>query len=84
MAEEGELQEYQLVNADGELLLSSRGYNGKVTATYTNGDTYQGDFVEGVREGSGTYTYTNKLPEGGEVPITYSGQWLENEKSGIG
>jgi len=44
MAEEGELQEYTLINADGEPLKSSRGYTGKGTATYTNADTYQGDF----------------------------------------
>jgi len=32
-----------------EALKSSRGYNGKGQAIYTNGDIYKGDFVEGVR-----------------------------------
>lgn len=84
MEGEGELQEYQLINAEGEALKSSRGYNGKGQAIYTNGDVYKGDFVDGVRHGSGDYTYTNKQPDGEGPPIAYVGQWEDNEKSGIG
>jgi len=82
--EGGQMMEYQLVNAEGEALKSSRGYSGKGTATYTNGDIYQGDFVDGVRHGQGVYSYTTKVPEGADFQVTYSGAWEDNEKSGIG
>lgn len=84
MSQNGDLIEYSLVNAEGEALKNSRGYTGKGTATYPNSDSYTGDFNDGVRQGTGIYTYTNKLPEGGETPITYSGQWHGNKKHGIG
>ena len=29
------------------------------TVTYANGDQYQGDFVNGLREGEGVYTFAN-------------------------
>ena len=29
-------------------LKNSRGYSGKAKASYPNGDTYEGDFVDGV------------------------------------
>lgn len=47
MAEEGG-QEYTLKTAEGEELKSSRHYTGKATATYPSGDTYEGDFLDGV------------------------------------
>ena len=82
MAEEGELQEYQLVNAEGETLKSSRDYNGFGTATYPNGDVYAGDFKDGLRHGEGLYTYTSKCTD--DLQVTYKGQWENNEKHGIG
>ena len=60
MAEEGEGQEYQLVTESGETLKKSRGYKGFGTATYPNGDIYEGYFEEGIRSGDGTYKYANK------------------------
>ena len=45
MAEPGE---YQLVNEAGDTVKTSRHYSGKGTATYPNGDVYEGLFVEGV------------------------------------
>ena len=58
MAEEEKLVAYTLVTDKGENMASSKDFTGKGTATYPNGDVYQGDFVEGLREGQGgTYTY---------------------------
>ena len=82
MAEEPELVEYALVNAEGETLKSSRHYTGKGQATYPNQDTYDGDFEDGVRSGSGKYTYVSKGGE--EVQDVYEGEWKDNLKHGIG
>jgi len=51
MAEEA--VEYTLTTESGlfwnrEVLKKSRGYTGKGNATYPNGDTYEGHFVDGV------------------------------------
>ena len=51
---EGEAPQYKLVDAEGQERTSSRGYTGKGTATYPNGDTYTGDFLDGV-------SYSNSL-----------------------
>ena len=48
MSENGDKQEYKLVNAAGDELKSSNGYTGKGVATYTNGDIYDGPFKDGV------------------------------------
>ena len=47
MAEEAKV-EYKLVDADGQERTTSRGDSGRGTATYPNGDTYTGDFLDGV------------------------------------
>ena len=52
---------------------SSENYTGKAEVQYTNGDTYTGDFKDGVREGEGTYVY-------GETGNKYEGQWKLNKK----
>ena len=46
MAEEA--REYSLIDAEGNARTSSRNYTGKGTANYPNGDTYTGDFLDGV------------------------------------
>ena len=48
MSENGDKQEYKLVNAAGDELKSSRNFTGKGVATYTNGDIYDGLFKDGV------------------------------------
>jgi hypothetical protein len=53
-----------------------RSYNGKGTASYTNGDKYEGGFLKGRRHGAGTLTYAN-----GDL---YDGHWENGAKSGIG
>ena len=79
--------EYVLVTEKGELK-DSHGYNGSGTAKYPNGDSYEGMFVEGLREcESGKYTYATGAPkEGDEAPVAevYQGAWKNNSKHGIG
>ncbi len=84
MAEEGELQEYKLVTAEGEELKSSRHFGGSATATYPNSDTYTGDFVDGLRHGSGKYTYAKGSGGEDEAQNVYEGEFENNEKHGIG
>ena len=51
--------------------------------TYPNGDTYDGYFSNGLREGpNGVYTYSQHGGE--ETKDTYNGDWLNNQKHGIG
>ncbi len=50
--------------------------NGKGTATYTNGDKYDGDFVNGLREGFGTYYWAD-----GEK---FEGKFKNNKRNGFG
>lgn len=50
--------------------------NGKGKMVYTNGDSYEGDFVDGRRQGQGTFTYKN-----GQI---YVGQFFENLFNGKG
>ena len=79
--------EYVLVTEKGELK-DSHGYTGSGTAKYPNGDTYEGMFVDGLREcESGKYTYaTGPAKEGEEAspPEVYQGAWKNNCKHGIG
>jgi radial spoke head protein 1 len=55
MAEEAEA--YLLTTSENQKLKSSRGYTGKGLALYSNQDTYEGDFLDGVRSGKGKYIY---------------------------
>ena len=50
MADEGleALVEYKLETSNGHVLNESKDYVGKGKATYPNGDTYDGEFAEGV------------------------------------
>ena len=43
---------YTFVTSDGTVRKEgSRHYTGKATASYPNGELYEGTFVEGIREG---------------------------------
>ena len=91
MAEEAQQQlgDYALVTAAGENLKSSKDFNGQGTATYPNGDQYEGNFVNGLRHGNnGVYTYFSSAQpnEEGVVPAKeiYTGEWVNNCKHGIG
>jgi radial spoke head protein 1 len=59
---------------------SSRYYTGKAQVSYPTGHLYDGDFVNGLRTGTGIYTYTL---EEGKID-KYEGEWLDNFKHGIG
>eukprot|EP00736_Rhodelphis_marinus_P012841 Rmarinus@m.29637 len=50
--------------------------HGKGLAVFSNGDTYEGDYVEGKRHGKGKYTFKN-----GAV---YEGDYVDNVKHGHG
>jgi hypothetical protein len=78
MAEEDGLDgKYVFVTENGETKSMSRGYTGKATATYPNKDSYEGDFLDGIREGRGTYLYFASADR-------YDGEWKVNRKHGIG
>ena len=78
MAEEGEEgPTYVFITENGETKTTSRGYTGKAVAQYPNQDNYEGDFVDGIREGRGIYRYASS----GEK---YEGEWIKNFKHGIG
>jgi hypothetical protein len=64
-----EEQKYTLTTEKGEVLNYSAGFSGKGIAVYPNGDIYDGEFVDGVRQGKGKYTYGT-----GENPDRYEGK----------
>ena len=76
-----ELREYVInkIGEDGQPVpdKSSENYTGKAEVQYPNGDQYNGDFKNGIREGEGTMVY-------GESGNKYEGQWKNNLKDGIG
>mmetsp|Transcript_57556 Transcript_57556/g.122418 ORF Transcript_57556/g.122418 Transcript_57556/m.122418 type:complete len:224 (-) Transcript_57556:38-709(-) len=77
--EEEELPEppsaYSLVTDAGEKK-TSKGFSGKGTANYTNGDVYEGVFENGTRQGKGVYKYRR-----GDV---FEGTFENNMKTGLG
>jgi len=78
MAEEAdEGVKYQFITENSEKKTTSRGYTGKAQAMYVNGDIYDGDFVDGIREGRGKYMYASNGDK-------YDGEWRLNSKHGIG
>jgi radial spoke head protein 1 len=67
---------YTLTIPDSSTLPYSESYSGPATATYPNGDSYNGAFINGVRHGLGTYTFAS-----GAV---YSGHYSNNLRHGKG
>ena len=55
--------------------------NGNGTWEMGNGATYVGQFVNGLREGFGTFTWSEKGPKSG---TSYEGEWLNNRQHGKG
>ena len=68
---------YVFITENEETKTTSRGYSGKAVAMYPNGDTYDGEFMDGTREGRGVYTYAATVEK-------YDGEWKNNLKHGIG
>eukprot|EP00397_Hematodinium_sp_SG-2012_P051762 GEMP01060840.1.p1 GENE.GEMP01060840.1~~GEMP01060840.1.p1 ORF type:complete len:230 (+),score=42.49 GEMP01060840.1:37-690(+) len=62
--------------ADKPELDNSWGNNDAGRSSYTNGDTYTGDFKDGKKHGHGVYVYRND--------DEYSGTYVENERHGVG
>ena len=63
--------------------------HGEGTGTFPSGDVYTGGFADGVRSGTGKYTYAAAPPaEEGEDPkppvAEYEGKWKGGKKSGVG
>ncbi|KRX05012.1 hypothetical protein PPERSA_06646 [Pseudocohnilembus persalinus] len=81
MAEE-EQKQYIFTNSEGLEGNSSKDYTGKGKAQYPNGEIYEGEFVNGVRQGYGVYEYP---APGEEIPgDKYEGEYYNNKKQGIG
>jgi len=80
MADEEDLPEptgeYSL-QGPADPLKCSIGFNGSGKATYPNGDTYDGVYENGVRNGNGTYFYRTTRD-------TFKGTFTENKKTGMG
>jgi hypothetical protein len=55
--------------------------NGNGTWTQMDGATYVGQFVDGRREGLGTFTWSDKAANGQN---SYEGEWVNNRKHGKG
>eukprot|EP00919_Chromeraceae_sp_WS-2016_P072629 GHVR01171690.1.p1 GENE.GHVR01171690.1~~GHVR01171690.1.p1 ORF type:complete len:216 (+),score=47.97 GHVR01171690.1:34-681(+) len=74
MVEEGVA--YTLITSEGETLTTSRNFSGSGKATYRNGDTYEGEYLDGVKHGKGKYTYAN-----GDI---FEGPYWKNQRIGLG
>ena len=55
--------------------------HGDGTWTMSNGATYVGEWVNGCREGLGTFTWSKFGPASGK---SYEGQWKNNKRHGKG
>lgn len=78
MADDGDdAPKYIFITENGEKKTTSRGYTGKAQASYPSGDIYEGDFLDGIREGRGNYRYATNGDK-------YDGELRQNLKHGIG
>ena len=69
---------YIFVTENGETRKTgSRNYTGRATASYPNGDIYEGDYVDGIRHGRGIYRFAASGDK-------YEGSWVNNNKHGLG
>lgn len=79
--------------------VSGNCYDGKGKEVYTTGDIYEGDFVDGLRHGQGTYTakngdvYVGQFAKGGyngkgryrfANSQIYDGDWIDSKRQGKG
>lgn len=76
MSDQPEPVPYKITKDDGTTGPSSKDYTGKAEVIYPNSDTYVGDFVNGLKEGQGVYTFINT--------DKYTGEWKNNKQHGIG
>jgi len=64
---------YQGEDAEGSAITK----DGTASATFPNGDTFVGEYVNGKRHGKGVYTFA-------KVKASYDGEWREGKKHGSG
>ena len=69
-----DISEYKLQVIYQELKNASNGFTGSGKAIYQNRDEYEGDFVDGERDGKGIYKYQNGT--------MYEGEWQKNFRHG--
>jgi hypothetical protein len=55
--------------------------HGNGTWTQSDGATYVGQWVNGLREGLGTFTWSEKSPQSGK---SYEGEYKNNKRHGTG
>lgn len=55
--------------------------NGSAEITYENGDTYSGEVKNGIRDGTGKYSWVD---EDGKTIATYEGTWKDDIMNGSG
>ncbi|KAF4651807.1 hypothetical protein FOL47_000172 [Perkinsus chesapeaki] len=67
---------YSLVTEEGETRETAAGFTGKGTATYPNGDVYEGSYADGRKSGQGVYTYRDGS--------AYNGNYKNGQREGIG
>ncbi|MCX5848374.1 MAG: hypothetical protein NTW65_02850 [Deltaproteobacteria bacterium] len=56
--------------------ITANNYTGRKTVTFTNGDKYEGDFVNNKKTGRGTYTFANGNK--------YEGDWVNDKRNSRG
>lgn len=76
MDEDQEIKYKLIITETGKESKSSRDFTGHGKAFYENGETYEGEYVGGKREGYGVYKYKNSY--------IYEGHFSENLKNGFG
>jgi radial spoke head protein 1 len=69
-------QPYEILYEGDSEKLSEPSKDGKATASYPNGDVYEGSFAGGVKSGKGSYTWS----KGG----SYTGEYKANVRHGRG
>lgn len=75
--EEQEEIEFQVLFEGDEEPIQFITKDGKGKATYPNGDTYEGVYLNGMKNGEGTYIYN-------EQKTVYCGNWKDGKKDGKG
>ncbi len=76
--EKGELKKLDYTAKDGS---SYKGYiSGETSIVYASGNTYVGEVINGVRNGTGKYTWK----EAGKVQASYDGTWSDGVMQGSG
>ena len=71
-----EISNYKLQVIYQELKHATNGFTGSGKAVYENRDEYDGEFIDGERDGKGAYKYANGTK--------YEGEWKDGKPNGQG